>query len=371
MEGSGGTSTNMNFNEVIANRAQQHLGGVLGKYDLVHPNDHVNRSQSTNDVYPSAMKIAVYAKLHAVADEIDLLSKTLQSKATEFADVLHLGRTCMQDAQPMYLGQAFGGFASLTRRLAASLRLVQAQLLDLPLGGTAIGTGLGSPPGYKSSVFSHLVRITGTAFQPAENPFDGMQNMDVFSRISAELRTAATSIARIASDLIVLSSGPVGGLGEVTLPAVQAGSSIMPGKVNPVVAMGMVQVGFAIVGNDVCVAQAVQAGQLEINHFEPAVLSRVSDSISLLGKGTRLFRQKCIDGLQADKSRNEFLALNSSAIATAFVLQFGYDAVADRVHQAVADGRSFIGLMEQEGLINEKDSINLVRQAAMVVPTNS
>ena len=371
MEGSGGTSTNMNFNEVIANRAQQHLGGVLGKYDLVHPNDHVNRSQSTNDVYPSAMKIAVYAKLHTVADEIDLLSKTLQSKATEFADVLHLGRTCMQDAQPMYLGQAFGGFASLTRRLAASLRLVQAQLLDLPLGGTAIGTGLGSPPGYKSSVFSHLVRITGTAFQPAENPFDGMQNMDVFSRISAELRTAATSIARIASDLIVLSSGPVGGLGEVTLPAVQAGSSIMPGKVNPVVAMGMVQVGFAIVGNDVCVAQAVQAGQLEINHFEPAVLSRVSDSISLLGKGTRLFRQKCIDGLQADKSRNEFLALNSSAIATAFVLQFGYDAVADRVHQAVADGRSFIGLMEQEGLINEKDSINLVRQAAMVVPTNS
>ncbi|MCJ0764041.1 aspartate ammonia-lyase [Variovorax terrae] len=371
MEGSGGTSTNMNFNEVIANRAQQHLGGSLGKYDLVHPNDHVNRSQSTNDVYPSAMKIAVHGKLGVLAEEIEQLAKSLDAKALEFGDVLHLGRTCMQDAQPMYLGQAFGGYASLTRRLAASLRQVQLQLLDLPLGGTAIGTGLGSPPGYKSTVFSHLSTMTGVPFQPAENPFDAMQNMDVFSRVSAELRTAATSMAKIASDLIVQSSGPVGGLGEVMLPAVQAGSSIMPGKVNPVVAMGMVQVGFAIVGNDVCVAQAIQAGQLEINHFEPAVLSRVSDSISLLQRGARLFREKCIGGLQANAHRNETLALESSAIATAFIPQFGYDAVAAKVHQAVTEGRSFIGLMAQQGLINEKDSRELVRQAAKVVPTRN
>lgn len=367
LEGSGGTSTNMNFNEVIANRAQQLLGGALGKYDLVHPNDHVNRSQSTNDVYPSSMKIAVHARLASVIEEVAKLAGAFERKASEFADVLHLGRTCLQDAQPMFLGQAFGGYAALTRRLAESLAAVRTQLLDLPLGATAIGTGLGSEPGYKRAVFAHLQRITGTAFCAAEDPFDAMQNMDTFSRVSAELRTTATSLGKVASDLIILGSGPQGGIGELQLPAVQAGSSIMPGKVNPVVPMGVVQAGFAVVGNDTCVAQCVQAGQLEINHFEAAVMSRVCDSMDLVENVARLFRERCIEGLRADARRGEELVLNSSAIATAFMPQFGYDTVSAVVKQSVRNNRPFLAEMQAQGHISGTDALALVRQAAKVV----
>ncbi|TAN11804.1 MAG: aspartate ammonia-lyase [Burkholderiaceae bacterium] len=368
MEGSGGTSTNMNFNEVIANRAQQILGGALGRYDQVHPNDHVNRSQSTNDVYPSAMKIAVYARLGPVTDELTKLAEALKKKSVEFANVLHLGRTCLQDAQPMFLGQAFGGYAALVRRLAESLGVARSQLLALPLGATAIGTGFGSQAGYKRAVFAHLQRITGAAFCPAKDPFDAMQNMDVLSRVSAELRTTATSLGKVASDLILLGSGPNGGIAELQLPAVQAGSSIMPGKVNPVVPMGVVQVGYAVVGNDACVAQCVQAGQLEINHFEAAVLSRVCDSIDLVCNAARLFRDRCIAELRADAHRGESLVLNSSAVATAFLLQFGYDTVSAVVKRSAHNNRPFLEEMKAQGLISETDAVSLVRQAARVVP---
>lgn len=368
MEGSGGTSTNMNFNEVIANRAQQLLGAAAGSYELVHPNDHVNRSQSTNDVYPSAMKIAVHARLAPLARELGELGHALREKAIEFEDVLHLGRTCLQDAQPMYLGQVFGGYASLVDRLTVSLRRVQAQLLDLPLGATAIGTGLGSEPGYKRIVFKHLADITGVPFSAACDPFDAMQNMDAFSRVSAELRTVATALSKIASDLILLGSGPNGGIGELHLPPVQAGSSIMPGKVNPVVPMGVVQVGFAVVGNDVCVAQCVQAGQLEINHFEPVVLTRICDSMDLLENGVQLFRERCIAGLRADANRGEALVLGSSAIATSFLKQFGYDTVSMVVKDAIRNQRAFLVEMAHQGLISTDDGRALVRQAARVVP---
>lgn len=371
IEGSGGTSTNMNFNEVIANRAQQLLGGKVGKYDRVHPNDHVNRSQSTNDVYPSAMKVAVHARLAGLADELGLLARTLDDKAEEFGHILHLGRTCLQDAQPMYLGQLFQGYAALTYRLERQLRQAQLQLIDLPLGATAIGTGFGSPPGYKESVFAHLRAITGIEFRPAGNPFDAMQNMDSFSRVSAELRTIATAMAKVSSDLILLGSGPVGGIGEVVLPPVQAGSSIMPGKVNPVVAIGVVQVGYAVVGNDVCVAQSVQAGQLEINHFEPIILSRVSDSISLLNNGIRLFREGCIKGLRANEERNVGNVLHSAAAATAFIPELGYDLTAKVVHEAHHAGCSFMQEMTHKGYISQDDSFALIQASAQVVPSSA
>ncbi|MBV7483839.1 aspartate ammonia-lyase [Bordetella sp. BOR01] len=370
-EGSGGTSSNMNFNEVIANRAQQLLGMPLGKYDRVHPNDHVNRSQSTNDVYPSAMKIAVHARLAGVISELDALADAFAAKAAAFQEVLHLGRTCLQDGQPMYLGQVFGGYTALTRRLAEAVRTVRSQLIPLPLGATAIGTGLGSAPGYKRAVFAHLASITGVQFSVADDPFDAMQNMDAFSRVSAELRTAATSLGKVAADLILLSSGPNGGIAEIHLPAVQAGSSIMPGKVNPVIPMGVVQVGFAIVGNDTCVAQCIQAGQLEINHFEPAVLSRVFDSLTLLENGARLFREKCIVDLQADSAQGEAVVLNSAAIASSFLDQFGYNTVSAVVKKAARNNRSFLVEMQQQQLITIDDARELVRQAARVVPSEN
>ena len=363
LEGSGGTSTNMNFNEVIANRAQQILGGALGVYDQVHPNDHVNRSQSTNDVYPAAMKMATHALLGPLITEMTALAHCFSAKATEFNDVLHLGRTCLQDAQPMRLGQVFGGYAALVLRLARALQLVREGLLVLPLGGTAIGTGFGAPAGYRTSVYRQLTLLTGIAFKAPEDAFDAMQNMDTFSRVSAELRTCATSIAKVASDLILLSSGPAGGIGEIVLPAVQAGSSIMPGKINPVLAMSMVQLSFAVVGNDVCVAQAVQAGQLEINHFEPVVADRVFESIQLLTNGIRLFRDKCVAGITADRTANENNLMQSMAMATALVPKLGYHKVSALVRQSVAAGRPLIDILEESRVLSRPEARALIESA--------
>ncbi|SAL80922.1 aspartate ammonia-lyase [Caballeronia arvi] len=367
MEGSGGTSTNMNFNEVIANRAQQFLGHVAGSYDVVHPNDHVNASQSTNDAYPAALKIATYAMLGPLIEEVLQLAAVFDGKATEFADVLHLGRTCLQDAQPMRLGQLFGGYASLTKRLAEELTAVRDKLRTLPLGGTAIGTGFGAPVGYRAAVYSHLGEITGVDYRAPTNSFDAMQNMDVFSRVSAELRTTAVSLAKVASDLTVLSSGPVGGLGELKLPEAQAGSSIMPGKVNPVLPMAMLQLSFAVVGNDVAVAQAVQYGELEINHFEPVVASRVFDSIVLLTNGIQRFAQKCVKGIQADVERNEKHLLESMAVATALVPKIGYARVSKLARQSVAEGRSLVTILDESGLLSPEATIAAIRKASYPV----
>ena len=356
LEGSGGTSTNMNFNEVIANRANQLLGGEAGRYDLIHPNDHVNRAQSTNDVYPAAMKIAIHALLAPLADAVADLAQAFRSKSEEFDGVLHLGRTCLQDAQPMKLGQVFGGYAALSARLAEELLAVRAKLVVLPLGGTAIGTGFGAPPGYRKAVFDHLAKITGTPFRPPDDSFDAMQNLDAISRVSAELRTCAASLAKIAADLILLSSGPVGGLGEIRLPAVQAGSSIMPGKVNPVVPMSMMQIGFAVIGNDTCVAQAVQYGQLEINHFEPVIADRIFESILLLTRGVRLFREKCVAGIHANVAVNERHLFDSMAVATALVPALGYAKVSDLARQSVLEDRPLIQILDESGVLSPAEA---------------
>lgn len=364
LEGSGGTSTNMNFNEVIANRAQQHLGHAPGSYDVIHPNDHVNRSQSTNDVYPAALKVATHAMLEPLIAELGKLAAQFDSKATAFADVLHLGRTCLQDAQPMRLGQLFGGYASLTQRLVDELVAVRDKLRTLPLGGTAIGTGFGAPPGYRSAVYRHLCAITGVEYVAPSNAFDAMQNMDVFSRVSGELRTCAASLAKIASDLTVLSSGPVGGLGELRLPEAQAGSSIMPGKINPVLPMAMIQLSFAVIGNDVAVAQAVQYGELEINHFEPVVASRVFDSITLLTNGVRRFTQKCVAGMTADVARNEQHLMDSMAVATALVPRLGYAQVSKLARQSVAEGRPLLKILDESGVFTQDETLAAIDKAS-------
>ncbi len=361
LEGSGGTSSHMNVNEVIARRAQQ-LGGID-----VHPNDHVNRSQSTNDVYPTAMKLAVHAMLATTVDSLRKLAAALAAQADRLADVLHLGRTCLQDAQPMRLGQAFGGYAALIRRQADALELARAGLRALPLGGTAIGTGFGSPAGWRDAVYRHLCELTGVAFEPAADAFDAMQNLDAFARVSGELRNAATSMARVASDLILLSSGPHGGLAEIQLPAVQAGSSIMPGKVNPVVPMSLVQIGFAVLGNDVSVAQAHQAGQLEINHFEPVVASRIFDSIRLVTNGAQLLRTRCIEGLQAAVPVNEAHLLASSALATALIPELGYDATSRLVMEAQTAGRPLHDVLAERGVMTHEQALARLNAAAQPV----
>lgn len=370
LEGSGGTSTNMNFNEVIANRAQQLLGHPAGSYEVVHPNDHVNISQSTNDVYPAAMKIASHSMLAGLIDQVRLLADVFKAKSEQFADILHLGRTCLQDAQPMRLGQLFSGYASLTRRLADELSAVRDKLRTLPLGGTAIGTGFGAPKAYRAAVYEHLGRITEVEYLAPTNSFDAMQNMDVFGRVSGELRTCAASLAKIAADLTKLSSGPVAGLGELKLPEAQAGSSIMPGKVNPVLPMSMIQLSFAVIGNDTAVAQAVQYGELEINHFEPVVASRVFDSITLLKEGIQRFREKCVNGITADKARNEQHLTESMAVATALVPTLGYAQVSKLARQSVVEGRSLLTMLDESGILSREDAMAVINKASYPVFDN-
>ena len=365
MEGSGGTSINMNINEVLANRALQLLGDVPGHYGRIHPNDHVNTGQSTNDVVPAAIKLAIFEMSATLIDALNDLSDRLFQKADAFADVLRVGRTCLQAGQPMMLGQAFGGYASAVRRQADNLQGLRRHLLELPLGGTAIGTGLGAASGFKPRMYDHLQAITGAPVRPGGNAFDAMQNADTFSRISADIRVCAEVIGKIASDLVLLGSDGHSGLGEIRLPAVQAGSSIMPGKINPVLPMMMQQVAFAAMGNDTAVSIACQQGVLEINHFEPLIASRLFDTLNLLTQAVRIFSEECIVGLEADPERSLSALLKSPAIATIFVKQLGYSEVTRLVRAAESQNRTFADLVIEKGYLTREDLLAKVREAAI------
>ncbi len=362
LEGSGGTSMNMNTNEVIANRALQILGQSPGDYRHIHPNDHVNLGQSTNDVVPTALKLACYEEAEGLGAALGELAASLAAKSVEWADVLRLGRTCLQDAQPMTLGQAFGGYAAAVARGRDKIAMAASELLTVPLGGTAIGTGLGATDGYRAAALRHLSALTGWRVMGSADLFDGMQNADAFARFSAELRVTADIVGKIAADLVLLSSGPTGALGELSLPSVQAGSSIMPGKVNPVIPMMMQQVAFAVGGNDQAVSMAALNGQLEINHFEPVMASRIFESLRLLVKGAHLFARRCIDGAQANREEMLRNLMESSALATAFLPRLGYEMTSRLVKQSLAEKRPFIDLAIDQGLLAQSDVMAILQK---------
>ena len=364
MEGSGGTSTNMNVNEVLANRALQILGHMPGDYHHLHPNDHVNLGQSTNDVFPTALELACIDFCQPALDALTRVADALEYKSQEFNDVYRLGRTCLQDAQPMTLGQAFSGYATLVRRAGQHLATTRKKLMTLPLGGTAIGTGLGAAPGFRKRVIERLAKITGFDLQPAENIFDAMQNLDETQRLSSDLNIAASGLARIARDFIILSSGPDGGLAEIALPAVQPGSSIMPGKVNPVIPMAVVQAALAIAGNHVSISQAVQEGMLEINHYESIICTRLFDSFRLVTTAATIFAERCIEGIEANRERCEANLLNSFAMATILVPDLGYAAVSKLVKESIAAKRPFLDLAEERGLISKADALEAIKTVA-------
>jgi len=364
LEGSGGTSINMNVNDVIANRALEILGDHPGRYERIHPNDHVNLGQSTNDVVPTAVKLAIYEMSCALIDSLSSLAVSLEDRSRCFDDILRVGRTCLQAAQPMRLGQAFGGYAAAIRRQIANLTAARGGMLSLPLGGTAIGTGLGSTSGYRSAVYRHLADIVGVDLRPAENMFDAMQNADSFARISSEIRICAEVVGKIASDLVILSSGPNSGIGELRLPSVQVGSSIMPGKVNPVLPMMMQQVAFAVIGNDTAVSLASLNGQLEINHFEPIIASRLLDSIGILARSTRIFAERCIAGIEADADQSLKNLMHSPALATTFVPKLGYAKTSELVHAARDQQRPFIEVAIQQGLIARGEILVALRESS-------
>jgi aspartate ammonia-lyase len=364
LEGAGGTSLNMNANEVLANRGLMLLRRCAGEYAVLHPNDHVNLSQSTNDVLPSAIHIACHEMLGGLVTAMSRLADAFGSKREEFAGHLRLGRTCLQDAQPMTLGQTFGAWEELARRLAGALRERQREALVLPLGGTAIGTGFGAAPGYRQEAIGALRDCTQIDWVPATDLFDAMSNADFFGRLSGELRTTAGSLAKIAQDLILLSSGPEGGIAELVLPPVQAGSSIMPGKVNPVIPMAVCQVAFRVTGHDAAVAAASQQGQLEINPYEPVIAAGLLASLRELDAIVRLFGVRCVAGIAARPERMAATLERSAAVATALIPALGYDAVAALVRAAQAQDRPLASLVVEQGLLDKGEIRDLLRRSA-------
>lgn len=348
-QGGAGTSTHMNVNEVIANLAILRLGGQPGDYSLVHPLDHVNCGQSTNDVYPTALKIASIRLLRPLAKAFASLQEALQEKEHELADVLKLGRTELMDALPMTAGQGFGAYAKAIARDRWRLYKVEERLREIHLGGTAIGTGLNAPLKYIFTVTELLQDLTGLGLARSEYPMDPTQNMDVFVEVSGLLKAAAANLFKISSDLRLLSSGPRGGFGELLLPPVQAGSSIMPGKVNPVIAEMVGQASMRIMANDTAITLAAMNGQLELNAFTPLIAESLLESLDMLGRTVRLFEDKCIRGIEADRDRCRESVERSSALATALVGYTGYEEASRIAKSAQAERISVREVLLREG----------------------
>jgi len=345
-----GTSTNMNANEVIAARAQQRLGPGA---ERVHPNDHVNRSQSSNDVMPSALHVAARLGIHErLLPALARLRAALAAKAAEFDDVVKPGRTHGMDATPVRLGQELRGFA---RQVELGIRRVEQaseELGELALGGTAVGTGINCPPGFAAEAVARLSAETGLTFREAADHFEAQGARDAAVQASGALRTVAVSLAKIANDVRLLATGPRCGLGELVLPALQPGSSIMPGKVNPVLCEVVVQVAGQVVGNDAAVAIGGLGGQLELNACLPLVARNLLESIRLLASAAALFAERCIEGLEVDRARCAELAEKSLALATALVPALGYDAASEIAKQALATGRSLREVCLARGVLD-------------------
>ena len=364
-----GTSHNMNANEVIANRANELRGGQRGDYAPIHPNDDVNMSQSTNDVFPTIAKIAALRMLPGLTAQLDVLDGALRQKADEFADVVKSGRTHLQDAVPTTLGAEFGGYASAIRHARARVAGTAQWVGELNIGATALGTGLNSGAGYRGAAVRFLKEITGIAdLRPAENLFEVTQSMAALGALSGDLRTIALELIRIANDIRLMASGPRTGLAEITLPAVQPGSSIMPGKVNPVMAEMLDMVCFQVVGNDTTVALAVQAGQLDLNVMMPVIAYNIVWSMQILTNAVRVFVTDCVHGITANRARIQEWVEQSTAIVTALNQRIGYSRAAKVAQQAFREGRTVREVLVSEGILSAEEAAQALDPAVLVQP---
>ncbi len=352
-----GTSQNMNANEVIANRAIEILGGQKGDYSLVHPNDHVNMAQSTNDTIPTAIYISSY---EAVRDDlipaIKALKNALSKKARKFDHIVKAGRTHLQDAVPVRLGQEFGGYAKAVDNDICRIKNASESLLPLPIGGNALGTGINAKPRFRSCILSEIRKISGIKFKASENLFEGIQNVDQALELSASLRGISITLTKISNDIRLLSSGPRTGLAEIQLPAVQPGSSIMPGKVNPVMAEMLNMVCFQVIGNDTAIAYATQASQLELNVMMPVIAHNLLFSIEILSNGINSFTKKCISGIRADEKKCRAYADTTLAMATALNPIIGYSSAAELSKEAFRTGKSVKQLAVEKGIVSESEA---------------
>ncbi len=355
LQGGAGTSTNMNVNEVVANRAIELLGSTKGNYDLIHPLNDVNMSQSTNDVYPTALRIAAIRELRNTAEAFAELQEAFQIKENEFADVLKLGRTQMMDALPMMVGQEFGAWSKAIARDRWRIYKVEERLRQINIGGTAIGTGMNASHKFIFLMTDLLQDMTGLGLARSEFPIDVTQNMDVFTEVSGLLKSAAVNLVKISGDLRLLGSGPRGGLGELNLPAVQAGSTIMPGKVNPVMAEMIGQVSMRVMANDFAITQAAMSGQLELNAFVPLIAESLLESLEILTNGVNSFREKCIEGITVNADRALAHLENSTALVTALVHHIGYDKAAEIAKQALSENRTVRDLVLEAGYLSNDE----------------
>jgi aspartate ammonia-lyase len=349
-----GTSFNMNCNEVIANLANVSLGGQLGTYAPVHPNDHVNMAQSTNDVFPTALRVATRFLLNSLLPQLDALTDALDAKGTEFKDVIKSGRTHLQDAVPITLGQEFAAYAAAMRRATRILRSAGEEVDELGIGGTAVGTGINTPVGYRFAVVRHLNASSGVEFRATTDLREAMQSQLPVVAVSAALRNLALELTRITNDLRLLSSGPMTGFAEILLPSVQPGSSIMPGKVNPSMLECMNQVLFHIIGADTAVAYASQAGQLELNVMMPMMAFEITFSMEILKNYLPVFIEKCIRGIEANRERCEAYYISSPSLATALNPLIGYAAAAEIAKESAKTGKQIPALLREKGLLSEE-----------------
>jgi len=363
-----GTSFHMNVNEVLANIAIEILGGPRGDYKRVHPNDHVNCGQSTNDVIPAAIRLAALLLLRELGAALERLISAFRHKAEAFDDILKAGRTHLQDAVPVRLGQEFGAYATALAKAAKAIQAAGHECAELGLGGSATGTGLNTHPDYAVKAVAHLATLTGLPLRLAPDRFEAMQSEGPVVELSSALRRLALELIRIANDLRLLSSGPTTGLAEILLPSAQPGSSIMPGKVNPSIPEMMNMVCFAVVGNDLTIAMASQAGQLELNVMLPVIGYKLLDSMRILTNALKIFTERCVAGIEADAARCRHYAERTLGLATALNPYIGYAAAAQVAKESLATGRSIRDLVLEKGLLKPDELDRILDPRAMTEP---
>ncbi|NCF17646.1 MAG: aspartate ammonia-lyase [Haliea sp.] len=364
-QGGAGTSTNMNTNEVMANVALELTGHKLGEYDIIEPHDHLNMSQSTNDSYPTALKVAIFNNNDALVAEAEKLIASLRAKGNEFIDVLKMGRTEMQDAVPMTLGQEFHAFAAALEAEIAFLRDAEKPLFTINMGATAIGSGLNAPEDYARKTAVHLAKQTGKPIVVAEDLFAATWDQHAFVAASAALRSLAVKLSKISSDLILLSSGPRAGLGEINLPPMQPGSSIMPGKVNPVMAELMNLVAYRVIGNDVSVTLAARNGQLQLNAYEPLEAIAILDSQRLLTNAMRTLREKCVDGITVNRDTLEAYIQRTVGIVTALNPVIGYERSTELAAEAYRTNKGILEIIREKKILTEEQIAEILDPSAL------
>ncbi|MGE5638506.1 MAG: aspartate ammonia-lyase [Clostridia bacterium] len=371
IQGGAGTSTNMNANEVICNRALELLGRGKGDYAELHPLDHVNLSQSTNDVYPTAIKLALNFLIQRLLVEMSSLRKAFASKAAEFRDLLKVGRTQLQDAVPMTLGQEFSTYAVMLAEDEQRLAEAQALIREINLGATAIGTGINAHPDYARLVTRRLSEVSGVPLLESPNLVEATQDAGAFVQLSGVLKRIAVKLSKTCNDLRLLSSGPRAGLGEIQLPAVQAGSSIMPGKVNPVIPEVVNQVAFEVIGNDITVTMAAEAGQLQLNAFEPIIAHSLFKSLQHLANACRTLESRCVSGIQANAERARRLLDDSTALVTALTPVLGYARCAEIARDALASGARVYDLVLQRGWMTAAQLDEILKPEVLTHPSRA